>query len=348
MTDSGSSSFSGSASLLRQDSLSDCPVCYTKIQYKTVVFPCEHTFCLECIMQWDLRDDQAKTTCPMCRTELVEARHSFDRNGGYISTPLNLTAAQRQALENSPRLFQGLYNSRVSSGPNPYLRQWSWTQHVHGTFFVMSEVSPVNIGHTQDTRIIQNKLQSETHSTIIHRRVVDKSFTNIGRINREYGFASDLTNLFLFEDAERYARPQLRDVSARVSNPAFPRLRPSSTWSAWMRPENPKELATRIRTTMRIDKTAGYAEDELPKTIQVTEIKDLEERRLPETIDGAAEWDLGPEIEPVQFPRVRAEIRELLRQIRQSIIRQRVALGGLPNGMTVDFDRTLSNIHLPF
>jgi hypothetical protein len=348
MSDSEGSSSSGFSALQRHDTLDDCPICYTQIDIKTTLFPCKHLFCLECVVQWDARDSHSKTTCPICRTELTEARHSFDRNGRYVSIPLNLTQVQRQALEESPHMFHALFNTWTSSGPNPIVRQWAWMQHIHGIFFVMSGSNPVSLKHTQDVRIIQNRLQRETQTTITHRRVLDRGFTDIIRIQRQFGFVSDWEHRSMFATTETYIKHHLRCASEEVSDPAQGRLRPPARWSNWVRPPGGSGIATRVRTRYKIDKTIGTYENELPKYIQVTEINDLMERMITPNDNATLAWDLGPEVEAHTLPIVRSDIQELLRQTRQSTIRQRVTLAGLPVGMEQKFEKTLSNIHLPF
>jgi hypothetical protein len=170
----------------------------------------------------------------------------------------------------------------------------------------------------------------------------------MARILRQYGFVSDWEHRNMFAIAENYIKHHLRCVSEEVSDPALGRLRPPARWSNWLRPSGGTGIATRVRTRYKIDKTIGRYENELPRYIQVMEINDLMERRIARNDDGALTWDLGPEIEAHTLPIVQNDIQELLRQTRQSMIRQRVALAGLPAGMEQEFDKTLSNIHLPF
>ncbi|EPE36076.1 RING/U-box [Glarea lozoyensis ATCC 20868] len=77
-----------------------CPICYELVENKTVVKPCEHVFCFECIKTWVEVPANVLNQCPICRSPMESFQHNFTATGSHETRTLerpSLQGAQQPA-----------------------------------------------------------------------------------------------------------------------------------------------------------------------------------------------------------------------------------------------------------
>ena len=84
----------------------DCPICFNIIK-NSAVGPCNHHFCLSCLLKWC---EFGGTQCPICKTLLTEIK--YDREFDELINIIN----QDNNDENYPSLDDN--NSIIVSFPN--------------------------------------------------------------------------------------------------------------------------------------------------------------------------------------------------------------------------------------
>jgi hypothetical protein len=100
------------------ETANNCGICYEDFTNKTILDPCTHAFCKECITTWV----KSSATCPYCRGVISQLQYSYSSAGEYITVTTDEIIG-RQARQNPRDFTPGIPRNEVADEIQQQLRQ---------------------------------------------------------------------------------------------------------------------------------------------------------------------------------------------------------------------------------